>query len=157
MCKVNERSRFSGWLARASTRRYCGSATRGLLEALQGGVTGLRPREAITRHLTQLFGASRNFGSVREDYGVSVDAALGGAMSKADERMPVERLRAELLRNVVAFETGLLEPELDVRFRDARGNVYFELSAELADGSGAGAWVICFSTWSRTISVSEVR
>lgn len=129
----------------------------GLLEALQGGASGLRPRDAVTRHLTQLLGSSRQFGGVRADYGVSVDASLGGAMSGTDERLPVERLRAELLRNVIAFEPALLEPELDVRSRDAHGNVFFELSGELADGSGVGVWVISFSTWSRAISVSEVR
>lgn len=129
----------------------------GLLEALQGGASGLRPREAVTRHLTRLFGSTRCYGAVRDDFGVSGDALLGGAISGSAERMPLERLRAELLRNVVAFETALRKPELKVRFRDARGNVFFELSGELEDGSGVGIWEICFSTWSRAISVSEVR
>lgn len=129
----------------------------GLLEALQGGALGHRPREAVTRHLTQLFGATRRFSGLRDDYGVSVDALLGGPMSECAERLPVERLRAELLRNVAEFEPGLRRPELEVRFRDAQGNVFFELSGELSDGTGVGVWVVCFSTWSRAISVSEVR
>lgn len=78
-------------------------------------------------------------------------------MSECAERLPVERLRAELLRNVAEFEPGLRRPELEVRFRDAQGNVFFELSGELSDGTGVGVWVVCFSTWSRAISVSEVR
>lgn len=129
----------------------------GLLEALQAGQSGPRPREAVTRHLTQLLGSTRRFSGVREDFGVSVDALIGGAMAGSSERMPIERLRLELLRNVVEFESGLLQPELEIRFRDTRGNVHFELRGELADGTGAGTWELQFSTWSREIHVSEVR
>lgn len=129
----------------------------GLLEVLQAGASGSRPREAVTRHLTQLFGSTRRFSGVRDDFGVSADALLGGAMAESDERMPIERLRLELLRNVAEFETGLLHPELSIRYRDAHGNVHFELNGDLADGTGAGVWELRFSTWSREIRVSEVR
>lgn len=129
----------------------------GLLEALQAGASGPRPREAVTRHLTQVLGSTRQFSGVRDDFGVSADALLGGAMAESAERAPIERVRLELLRNVLEFETGLLHPELNIRYRDAHGNVHLELTGELADGSGAGAWELRFSTWSREIHVSEVR
>jgi predicted component of type VI protein secretion system len=128
----------------------------GLLEALTGGASGARPRAAVTRHLNQLLRTTRSFGGLRPDYGVAVDAMLGGAMVDSVERLPVERLRLAILMAVQQFEPGVVEPELVVKFQDNHGNLHFELRGELKDGSGAGIWHVRFSTWSRDVGVTEV-
>ena len=128
----------------------------GLLETLQGGASGFRSRDSVTRHLNQLLGSARSFGCLQADYGVAVDALLGGSLAESEERLPVERLRLEILRNLEKFEPGLLSPEVFVRFQDSHGNLHLELRGGLKDGSGLGIWHLRFSTWSREICVWEV-
>lgn len=128
----------------------------GLVETLQGGASGSRSRNSVTRHLNQLLGSACSFSCLRADYGVAVDALLGGSMVESEERLPVERLRLEILRNLEKFEPGLLNPEVLVCFQSSHGNLHLELRGDLNDGSGLGIWHLRFSTWSREICVREV-
>ncbi len=137
-------------------RHCCGGPNMGLLEALTGGASGPRTRSAVTRHLNHLLRSTCSFGSFRSDFGVPIDALLGGTMAESDERLPVERLRLVILRAVRDFEPGVVEPELLVCFQDNHGNLHFELRGQLQDGSGFGAWHVRFSTRCRQVDVQEI-
>lgn len=127
----------------------------GLLEALGGGSSGARSRAAVTRHLQSLLGSVQGYSSICPEYGVRGKATLGAPGPEAEAKLPEERLRQELLRNIEQFEPALGEPELSLRARDSRGRLHFCLTAGLFGRDPRLHWNICFNVWSRELLVEE--
>ena len=127
-----------------------------MLEALAGGVSGERSVATVTQHLQHLLGSTEGYAAVLGDYGLSAEASLGAPGAEAEDKLPEERLRAELLRNLLKFEPALREAELSICSRDARGRLYFLLSAGLFRSEPRFTWGIRFNVWSRQILVEEL-
>jgi hypothetical protein len=128
----------------------------GLLDVLAGGTSGERSSTAVTRHLQRLLGSLQGYSCLRSDYGVRGKALLGVPGPDDDAKLPEERLRQELLRNLLKFEPALREPELTTCSRDAQGRLYFLLSAGLSQSEPRFNWGIRFNVWSRELTVEEV-
>jgi hypothetical protein len=128
----------------------------GLLEALAGGAAGERSAGAVTRHLQCLLGSLQGYSCVLPDYGLRAKTVLGlPGPDDDDTKPPEERLRQELLRNVLQFEPALCEPELTICRRDPRGQVYFLLDAGLFRAEPRCFWLLRFNVWSRELFVEE--
>jgi len=128
----------------------------GLLEVLAGGVSGERSVAAVTRHLQHLLGSLEGYAAVLQDYGLNGKALLGAPGAEAEDKLPEERLRVELLRNLLAFEPALRDIELSTCSRDVRGRLYFSLSAGLFRSEPRFYWGIRFNVWSREVLVEEL-
>ena len=128
----------------------------GLLEALAGGASGDRSVGAVTRHLQCLLGSFQGYACVLADYGLRSKVVLGEPAADDDAKLPEERLRQELLRNVAQFEPALREPELTLRGRDERGQIHFLLSAGLFLAEPRLFWSVRFNVWSRVLLIEEV-
>jgi hypothetical protein len=127
----------------------------GLLEALSGGSSGARSGAAVTRHLQSLLSSVQGYSCIRSEYGVRGKATLGAPGPEAEAKLPEERLRQELLRNVEEFEPALREPELTLGGRDSRGQLHFFLTARLFAAEQRACWRIRFNVWSRELLVEE--